>query len=108
MQRRESYLTSLDELAPAAVLRKLLPILKKQEDERNSADVLKIVKLTQNVLFFRQYIEEGHPEVHKMCCQMISYEHFSAGEYVFHIDTIGRKFYIILDGRVEVLVRPVP
>jgi len=61
--------------------------------------------MTLEVPFFKEYRKEGKEFIHRRCCALMGYQFFNPGEPVFHIDTQGDKFYIILKGTAGVYIR---
>ncbi|CAD8171382.1 unnamed protein product [Paramecium octaurelia] len=83
-----------------------LQLLRKQPQHRCKAEIDLLVQLTQELPFFKQYQkQENGLIIHRECCKYMFIEKFQSTEVVFHLDTIGTKFYVILDGQVEVLIR---
>ncbi|CAD8078627.1 unnamed protein product [Paramecium primaurelia] len=83
-----------------------LHLLKKQPQHRCKAEIDLLVQMTQELPFFKQYQKQDNGLlIHRECCKYMFIEKFQQSEVVFHLDTIGTKFYVILDGQVEVLIR---
>ncbi|CAD8082353.1 unnamed protein product [Paramecium sonneborni] len=83
-----------------------LHLLKKQPQHRDKVELDLLVQLTQELPFFKQYQkQEDGVIIHRECCKHMIIEKFQVNEVVFHVDTIGTKFYVILEGQVEVLIR---
>ncbi|KAL4468748.1 hypothetical protein ABPG74_005251 [Tetrahymena malaccensis] len=84
-------------------LKNIIQILK--QEQRTQHQVKKLEDMTLDVPFFQQYRQEGKEFIHKRCCALMEYEYFQSGEVVFHIDTTGEKFYIVLKGTVGVYIK---
>ncbi|CAD8177631.1 unnamed protein product [Paramecium octaurelia] len=87
-------------------LAEALHLLKKQPQHRCKMEIDLLVHLTQELPFFKQYYkQENGLLIHRECCKHMFVERFLATDIVFHVDSIGTKFYVILDGQVEVLIK---
>ncbi|CAD8100137.1 unnamed protein product [Paramecium sonneborni] len=87
-------------------LAEALHLLKKQPQHRCKMEIDLIVELTEELPFFKQYYkQENGLLIHRECCKHMFVERFLATDIVFHVDSIGTKFYVILDGQVEVLIK---
>ncbi|CAD8161802.1 unnamed protein product [Paramecium octaurelia] len=83
-----------------------LHLLKKQPQHRCKMEIDLLVHFTQELPFFKQYQNsENGLQIHRECCKHMYLERFQATDIVFHVDSIGTKFYVILDGQVEVLIK---
>ncbi|CAD8178706.1 unnamed protein product [Paramecium pentaurelia] len=83
-----------------------LNLLKKQPKHRCKVEIDLLVHFTQELPFFKQYYnQENGLTIHRECCKHMFLERFQATDIVFHVDSIGTKFYVILDGHVEVLIK---
>ncbi|CAD8084963.1 unnamed protein product [Paramecium sonneborni] len=81
-------------------------LLKKSPQHRSKAEIDLLVKLTSDLPFFKQYTKLDHGiQIQRQCCKNMYCEKFKPNEIVFYVDSVGTKFYIILEGQVMVLVR---
>ncbi|CAD8077328.1 unnamed protein product [Paramecium primaurelia] len=81
-------------------------LLKKSPQHRSKAEIDLLVKLTSQLPFFKQYTKsENGIQIQRKCCKNMYCEKFKSHEIVFYVDSVGTKFYIILEGQVMVLVR---
>jgi CRP-like cAMP-binding protein len=62
------------------------------------------LKLTDEIAFFKNLQEEHSVEVHLECCKYMRYEAATEGSFVFNYGEAADKFYIIVEGSVEVRV----
>ncbi|KAL4489282.1 hypothetical protein ABPG72_006346 [Tetrahymena utriculariae] len=83
----------------------IIRALQKKPKERRSSNLNELLKIMENLPFFKKYIEDGQRDVLLKCCQQMQIEFFEKDQNVFEIDTIGEKFYLILEGEVEVYAR---
>jgi CRP-like cAMP-binding protein len=82
-----------------------ISILKIPPIERKASQVLKLMLATQNILFFKQIIEEQKSdEAHAACCRALTYKNYEANDIIFNFRDEGTFFGIILKGRVRVLI----
>ncbi|KAL4466193.1 hypothetical protein ABPG72_011071 [Tetrahymena utriculariae] len=86
-------------------LNDVIHTLKKSFEERNAIEIEKLQQQTKDIPFFKQYINQGDKDVHYKCCKYMKYEYAKKDETIFLIDTIGTKFYLILNGKVGVYIR---
>ncbi|CAD8160515.1 unnamed protein product [Paramecium pentaurelia] len=81
-------------------------LLKKSPQHRSKAEINLLLQLTSQLPFFKQYMkQENGLQIQRKCCKNMYCEKFKANEIVFYVDSVGTKFYIILEGSVTVLVR---
>ncbi|CAD8156282.1 unnamed protein product [Paramecium octaurelia] len=81
-------------------------LLKKSPQHRSKAEINLLVQLTSQLPFFKQYMKQDNGlQIQRKCCKHMYCEKFKASEIVFYVDSVGTKFYIILEGSVTVLVR---
>ncbi|CAD8085891.1 unnamed protein product [Paramecium sonneborni] len=81
-------------------------LLKKSPQHRSKAEIDLLVSLTSQLPFFKQYTKlENGIQIQRKCCKNMYCEKFKSQEIVFYVDSVGTKFYIILEGQVTVLVR---
>ena len=107
MRRRISKLT---EKQFQVVLEKAIDILAKPSDKRNLEEIFHLIRATEKLDFFARMIKDKEMEffspssMNFKCCKALKYEHFEKGETVFFQGDIGDKFYIIIKGKVSVLL----
>ncbi|CAD8074148.1 unnamed protein product [Paramecium sonneborni] len=81
-------------------------LLKKSPQHRSKAEIDLLVQLTSQLPFFKQYMkQENGQQIQRKCCKNMYCEKLRENEIVFYVDSVGTKFYIILEGSVTVLVR---
>ncbi len=61
-----------------------------------------LVPLIKTIQFFKEREIKDQDFIDIVSC--LTYEYFSPGDFVFHFNTQGEKFYIILEGSVGVFV----
>ena len=71
---------------------------------RNDRIIRKTMELTKDLHFFKKLIEDEGELAHFECCKYLRYEFCHKFCYVFHQHEPGNTFYVILQGRVSVLV----
>ena len=64
-----------------------LEILKKAPNERTTFEQGLLVKCTQDIQFFKEYIEKGESSIHVNCCKSMLLLSHEAGEVVFYKGT---------------------
>ncbi|EAS07040.1 cyclic nucleotide-binding domain protein (macronuclear) [Tetrahymena thermophila SB210] len=80
-------------------------LLEKDPQRRNVRDILQLSNEIKDISFFKKYQEEGYKDVHIQCAKYMKYCFIKKGEAVFHIDTVGDKFYLTLKGKVGIYIR---
>ncbi|KAL4474167.1 hypothetical protein ABPG72_002892 [Tetrahymena utriculariae] len=80
-------------------------LLEKDPQRRNVRDILQLSNEIKDISFFKKYQEEGYKDVHIQCAKFMRYCFIKKGEAVFHIDTVGDKFYLTLKGKVGIYIR---
>ncbi|KAL4455790.1 hypothetical protein ABPG74_003200 [Tetrahymena malaccensis] len=83
----------------------IIRALQKKPKERRSSNLNELLKIMENLPFFQKYIEDGQRDILLKCCQQMQIEFFEKDQNVFEIGTIGEKFYLILEGEVEVYAK---
>jgi CRP-like cAMP-binding protein len=83
----------------------MVQILKKNPELRNEKDLHTLAPLIREIEFFKNHsIQAQHlADV----CQELRHEIIPQGDFVFYQGDYGDKFYVILSGRVQVLVNNV-
>lgn len=82
-------------------LKSQLRILKKDLASRTEQELSALVEAFQDTTFFKQLDDEAMRQV----CKAIVAERYHVGDTIFEEGDSGDKFYIVLSGRVEVIVR---
>jgi hypothetical protein len=80
----------------------MIQILKKNPEHRAEKDLNILVPIVREIEFFRVNQIQTHHMVD--VCSELRYEKIPAGEFVFYQNDYGDKFYVILKGKVQVLV----
>jgi Cyclic nucleotide-binding domain len=80
----------------------MIQILKKNPELRHEKDLNFLVPIIREIEFFKSTSIQTHHMVD--VCQELRYECMQPGEFVFYQGDYGDKFYIILKGKVQVLV----
>lgn len=79
-------------------------LMDKPPGMRKPTDIIFLRKFTSEILFFDQIELKNSTEAHKLCCKKLQYEYHEEGRDVCQKGDESDKFYIIIDGRVSVLV----
>ena len=86
-------------------LKRLRKLCQSPGAERKPDDILRLCEVTASLChFFRTMPLQMHKEV----CRSVELELYGKGEVVFRQGDVGDKFYVIVQGRLEVLVRENP
>jgi CRP-like cAMP-binding protein len=87
-------------------LAEIVLTLTKNQRNRTAEDLENLMIATESVFFFQKLRDdnEGSTSEHRACCKVMEYETFAEGQYVMKYGERGTKFYIILNGKVKVLV----
>ncbi|EAS00956.1 cyclic nucleotide-binding domain protein (macronuclear) [Tetrahymena thermophila SB210] len=89
------------------IQQKQLAIIQNSAAKRSEKDVQLLMYATENISFFKSYSNDpSFKYIHKQCCMSMEYEFVKKGDWVFEIDSIGEKFYLILKGSVSVWIYP--
>ncbi|KAL4484751.1 hypothetical protein ABPG74_019928 [Tetrahymena malaccensis] len=83
----------------------ILEVLQKPPQKRTPRDIFLLQNETKSIQFFKQYIDSGDTDIHNKCCVSMKHQYMKKDQVVFHIDTTGSKFYLILEGTVGVYIR---
>lgn len=103
------------------VFAEMIKILQKPQTERNSLDIKFLALATSNIKFFQKTAAEMGAKTYEKICNYIEYSHYNNGDVIFNLGNgiyfrrnmlkfnflgdKGDKFYVILKGRVGVLIR---
>ncbi len=80
----------------------MISILKKNPESRTDKNLDTLVPIVKEIEFFRvNQIDTRHMVD---VCTELKYELIPDGEFVFYQGDYGDKFYVILKGKVQVLV----
>lgn len=86
-------------------LKKQLDSFRKHQNHRSSDDIHNIMQLTSSVTFFNKItIEKKSDFIHREACKHLRLQIFQRGECIFHFGEVGQEFFIILKGKVGVLM----
>ncbi|EAR98064.2 cyclic nucleotide-binding domain protein (macronuclear) [Tetrahymena thermophila SB210] len=83
----------------------ILEVLQKPPQKRTPRDIFLLQNETKSIQFFKQYNDSGDTDIHNKCCVSMKHQYMKKDQVVFHIDTTGSKFYLILEGTVGVYIR---
>ena len=87
-------------------LEELIQILSKPSSQRSVKSLTSLLQLALKLRFFKQLATDLSEEAVSQCCLHMTHEAFTKGEVVFLQGEQGSKFYVILEGRVVVSIRP--
>jgi len=94
-------------------LAKVISILRKKPEERTDNELLHIEPFVSNIQFFKenkdyfqgsQSEEESIEQQFKFICQRMRFQFYQKGDVIFRYGDPGLLFYIILKGKVSVLM----
>ena len=108
LKRRISKLT---DMKLVVILEKAIDILAKPSEKRNLEEIFHLLKATENLDFFKKMkkdkeIEYFNPtSMNFKCCKALKYEYFQKGDAVFYQGDTADKFFIIIKGKVSVLLQ---
>ncbi|CDW86844.1 cyclic nucleotide-binding domain containing protein [Stylonychia lemnae] len=80
----------------------VISILKKNPEFRTEKDLNNLAPLIKEIQFFKQRNIEG-AHLNDICMEL-RYEYLQAGDFVFYQGDYGDRFYVILRGKVQVLI----
>ncbi|CAG9311608.1 RAPGEFL1 [Blepharisma stoltei] len=70
---------------------------------RSEEDIAYLMALTSKIDFFRKITEEQKSsEIHKACCQVMTFEKHNPGHLIVNFGEKGSNFYIVLKGSASV------
>ena len=107
IKRRVSKLT---EKQFVVVLEKAIEILTKPSEKRNLEEIFHLIKATEKLEFFARMKKDKEMEflnpssMNFKCCKALKYEYYEKGDTIFYQGDTGDKFYIVIKGRVAVLL----
>lgn len=87
-------------------LEELIQILSKPSSQRSVKSLTSLLQLALKLRFFKQLATDLSEEAVSQCCLHMTHEAITKGEVVFLQGEQGSKFYVILEGRVVVFIRP--
>lgn len=83
----------------------LINIFSVSPSQRSQHDLEEIMKVTKDIKFLKNLSEERNSDrVHWECCRVMTLEIFNPGDNVINFGEPGNKYYIIIKGKVSVLV----
>ncbi|KAK3266094.1 hypothetical protein CYMTET_25260 [Cymbomonas tetramitiformis] len=83
-------------------LKRLRALTSLPSSERRHEDLVKIAETTIHLCQFFRTLPDGMQEA---MCRCITFETIPKGETIFHEGDVGEKFYVVVSGKVDVLVR---
>eukprot|EP00347_Sterkiella_histriomuscorum_P008621 403344394 len=93
---------SQQQIAANQNLNMIISILKKPPEFRNEKDLNNLAPVIKEIQFFKtRNIEGSHLND---ICNELRYEYYQPGEFVFRQGDYGDRFYVILRGKVQVLI----
>jgi len=82
----------------------MIKILKKPFHRRCDHDLHQLIPFVRDIKFFQERATHIKAQDFPDVVQSLHHEEFEGGEYVMHWGELGDKFYIILRGKVKVLI----
>ncbi|OMJ77516.1 hypothetical protein SteCoe_22877 [Stentor coeruleus] len=83
----------------------LINIFSVSPSQRSQHDLEEIMKVTKDIKFLKNLSEERNSDrVHWECCRVMTLEIFNPGDNIINYGEPGDKYYIIIKGKVSVLV----
>ncbi|OMJ75820.1 hypothetical protein SteCoe_24958 [Stentor coeruleus] len=90
---------------PSQFTKNLMSIFSALPSQRSQHDLEEIMKVTKDIKFLKNLSEERNSDrVHWECCRVMTLEIFNPGDNVINFGEPGDKYYIIIKGKVSVLV----
>ena len=90
--------------APSFPLR-LKKVFSVPPNDRTESDLSELIHATSDIEYLKRLTEErGSDRVHWECCRVMTLEIFQKDQNVITLGEIGEKFYIILQGKVSILL----
>ncbi|KAL4492582.1 hypothetical protein ABPG72_007695 [Tetrahymena utriculariae] len=83
----------------------LLTSLRKSPNQRSLEDVLTIKNYLMTIQFLKDSFK-GQDQSFEQLSKMFRLEIFDEDQTIFHIDSKGEKYYLILQGQVGIYIRP--
>ncbi|KAL4446114.1 hypothetical protein ABPG74_021653 [Tetrahymena malaccensis] len=83
----------------------LLTSLRKSPNQRSLEDVLTIKNYLMTIQFLKDSFK-GQEQSFEQLSKMFRLEIFDEDQTIFHIDSKGEKYYLILQGQVGIYIRP--
>ena len=72
-------------------------------EHRSHQELEKLYSKLNFIKFFKSLEQENSKETVLSCCKFITYEYFPPGSFVINQGEKGIKFYVILEGRADVI-----
>ena len=74
-------------------------------NDRTESDLAELMHVTSDIDYLKKLTEErGSDRVHWECCRVMTLEVFQKDQNVITFGEVGEKFYIILQGKVSILL----
>mmetsp|Transcript_23704 Transcript_23704/g.23400 ORF Transcript_23704/g.23400 Transcript_23704/m.23400 type:complete len:96 (-) Transcript_23704:559-846(-) len=85
-------------------LKMLKEVLLKEKYDRTKKDIAMLLHYFGGLQFFKQLKEDNGEEMLKKVMQHLVLDEMKKEDIVFNIGDLGHKFYIILKGKVNILL----
>lgn len=82
----------------------LIRILKKPSSQRAPSHLSCLLSFTRDIKFFRHLSSDLSEDAVSQCCLHMTYAYHRRNEFVFQQGDLGSKFYVVLEGEVDVIV----
>lgn len=92
------------------ILERAIDILLKNPSLRTIEEIYHLIRATDNLEFFSKMKKQKEIDIYSpssliyKCCKHLRYEYVTKGEAVFHEGDKAEKFYIIIKGKIAVLL----
>lgn len=103
-KQRKSHVMGLLSNTMKTFTEHTISILLTDPKERNDATLKRLQSLTKEIAFFKSLTQDHSEEVHLECCKYMRYELAPESTYLFSIGEEADKFYVIVEGSVEVRI----
>jgi CRP-like cAMP-binding protein len=80
----------------------MIQVLLKPSEERKEKDFTILAPVLKEINFFKSRNMINQDIIY--LCQELQYEFFTKGETIFKYGEHGNKFYIVLNGKVDIMV----
>ena len=81
----------------------IIDVLASEPKERSQQQIEMLGVFMKSITFFAELVATVDQEALVQCCQYMTLEYFSEGDFIFHADDEAHNFYVIISGSVAIL-----